>query len=136
MARASWKIQYLNKFMFKYAEEEKEYPKNLAISPMIKIYARNSCVTSILLGHKFGIHTGRGFSRVTIAESHVGLKVGALVTTKNIGMSMHLYNKVQKKKKKKKRTLKQKKINRNKKKKETDRKKKKQRKKIKKKKEI
>jgi len=136
MARPSWKIQFLTKYMFKYLEEEKIHPKNLLVSPMIKIHSRNSCVDSALLGHKFGIHTGRGFSRVTILESHIGLKIGALVTTKNIGMSMHLYNKVQKKKKEKQRALKQKKLNRNKTKKVTARAKLKQSQRVKKKKEI
>lgn len=129
-------MQFVNKFMFKYLEEEREHPKNLAISPSIKIQARNSTVNSLLLGHKFGIHTGRGFSRVTISESHLGLKLGALVLTKNIGMSMHLYNKVQKKKKEKQRALKQKKLNRNKGKKVTARTKLKQSQRLKKKKEI
>lgn len=110
MTRSAWKLKYINPIFLKFkddkdvltlAKEKKRY--------VFQTYARNSTITEFFLDNKLAVHDGRKFVKITIEEQHLGAKLGSLVLTKSIGISIHLHNRVQKKQEEKKKLQKQKK---------------------------
>jgi len=114
MGRARWKLPYMDRFLFRYLQEQDLYFQNTKRSGAALTHARQMTVSEPLVHHRFGVHTGRGYLRVALTSAHVGYKLGSLVLTKRIGVRMHTENKLEKKKRDKARALKQKKLTRNK----------------------
>lgn len=110
MARSAWKLKYINPVFLKFdSDESVDESLNMKKHNVLQTYARNSTITEFFLDNKIALHNGRKFIRIYINESQLGLKLGSLVLTKSIGISIHLYNKVRKKQEEKKKLLKQKK---------------------------
>ena len=76
--------------------------------------ARNATITSGFLYRRFVIHTGKAFVRVVLLPCHLGHKLGAIAFCKDMGIRIHLDNRMAKKKREQARVLQQKKLNRNK----------------------
>jgi small subunit ribosomal protein S19 len=49
---------------------------------VIKTWARSSTITPDMVGYKFDVHNGRGFSRVVVVENMVGHKLGEFAHTR------------------------------------------------------
>lgn len=114
MARSVWKLPYVDRVVFALQNDE-EYLRlssNEKRPFVIQLNSRASTISEELVNRKVALHNGRKFIRVALTEDHIGLKLGDLVLTKQIGVSIHLYNKINKKQKEKQKLLKQRKLNR------------------------
>ena len=46
------------------------------------VYKRSCTIIPAFIGYTFHIHTGKSFIKITISESHIGLKFGELAPTR------------------------------------------------------
>lgn len=114
MARSVWKLPYVDRVVFGLQNDE-EYLRLSSKEKrpfIIQLNSRASTISEELVNRKVALHNGRKFIRIALTEDHIGLKLGDLVLTKQIGISIHLHNKINKKQKEKQKLLKQRKLNR------------------------
>lgn len=52
---------------------------------VIKTWARNSSISPEMIGHTFGVHNGKEFIPVSVAEDMVGHKLGEFAPTTKFG---------------------------------------------------
>jgi len=78
----------------------KSYKTSILKNEAIRLFKKNSCINSKLVGFTFQIHNGMYFQRLKITELMVGHKIGEFVLTKRMGAFIHKDNKLAKKKEK------------------------------------
>ena len=77
MSRSSSKGPYVNEKLLK-----KIAGKNPQTNGVIKTWARSSSISPEMVGFKFGVHNGRDFIEVLVAEDMVGHKLGEFSPTR------------------------------------------------------
>ncbi len=87
MSRSTWKIPYVNNFLFS------NFVKNKFI---LNFWKRNSIISNNLIGKKFRVYNGIWFLSVQIKSNMIGHKFGEFSFSKRMGRIIHF----QKKKKK------------------------------------
>jgi small subunit ribosomal protein S19 len=73
-------------------------------------WGRRSVIFQELVGREVRVHWGKEFGGVLVGQEHVGSKLGSLILTKEIGSSVHRFNRLSQKKKKVEELVRQRKI--------------------------
>lgn len=79
MSRSSKKGPYVDQKLLKKVDKlNKEGKKEV-----IKTWARSSQISPEMVGHTFGVHTGKNFTQVFVVEQMVGHRLGEFAPTRN-----------------------------------------------------
>lgn len=72
MARSSWKLNYLPKFIYKQSDKKK----------LLTIWTRDAVIPSFLLNRLVKIYTGKEYKTIKITQEKIGFKFGEFANTR------------------------------------------------------
>ena len=78
MTRSIWKGPFVDGYLLKKSEKQRESGRN----EVIKIWSRRSTILPQFVGQTFGVHNGHKFIPVLVNENMIGHKFGEFAPTR------------------------------------------------------
>ncbi|MDI9408677.1 MAG: 30S ribosomal protein S19 [Candidatus Pacebacteria bacterium] len=78
MTRSVWKGPFVDGYLLKKSEKQRESGRN----EVIKIWSRRSTILPQFVGQTFGVHNGHKFIPVLVNENMIGHKFGEFAPTR------------------------------------------------------